>query len=444
MKVKRDLNIDRYRGLLVILMIIFGLLTSFNSFGALHNAAEHAPDTFPKTIEEIEYQRENHPIYVSPNLAIADLSPGPFFLMIAFTLLPSYNRKVKKYGKSKAIKMLTERYISLIGIGSCTYTICAFLYEYTFHVLSYGLVVLTTFVILLLLGYLFLLALKSKSNLKEQIKEITKYTILFMGIYTIILNVINTILVILGYTENFFGYWGVLEHIGFAGLIVLFIIKKLKNNSSKERLICGILILIIYTIFHETTLPTLANNTLVNNNMRIIDLFPDGGIIGGIGYASMLLIFTYIMDMYKTNKKKYYISFLIIAILHTISYIYVAYNFIPWDSSLTFLSSGISKHLTVSKESISPTYIIIDMLATLVVFEQICLLKKFKPKFDLLNILGRNGILLFILEFILIQTLGFITKDIPLAIAILESIVIFSILIFIANELYKKDIIIKV
>ena len=178
--------------------------------------------------------------------------------------------------------------------------------------------------ILLLVAYLLSLLFKIKTNLTAKIKELLKYTILFMGIYNIALDLLNTILVILGYTEEFFGYWGVLEHIGITGLITIFIISKLKSNSSKERLVLGIIIMIAYTIFHESTLPTLINNSIVDNNMRIIDLFPDGGILGGIGYTSMLLILTYIMDMYKTNKKKYYLSIFTLGIC----YIIIIYTFV--------------------------------------------------------------------------------------------------------------------
>ena len=138
---KRDLNIDRYRGLYVLLMIIFGLLSSFNSFGALQDAVEHAPDTFPKTQEEIEYQNDNHPIYLLPNLAIADCSPGPFFLLISYSLIPSYERKIKKYGKKKALQLTAGRYIAFIGIGACTYTICSLMYGYLFNKLAFPLII---------------------------------------------------------------------------------------------------------------------------------------------------------------------------------------------------------------------------------------------------------------------------------------------------------------
>lgn len=441
---KRDLNIDRYRGLYVLLMIIFGLLSSFTSFGALQDAVEHAPDTFPKTQEEIEYQNDNHPIYLLPNLAIADFSPGPFFLLISYSLIPSYERKIKKYGKKKALQLTAGRYIAFIGIGACTYTICSLMYGYLFNKLAFPLIILTAFVILLLVAYLLSLLFKIKTNLTAKIKELLKYTILFMGIYNIALDLLNTILVILGYTEEFFGYWGVLEHIGITGLITIFIISKLKSNSSKERLVLGIIIMIAYTIFHESTLPTLINNSIVDNNMRIIDLFPDGGILGGIGYTSMLLILTYIMDMYKTNKKKYYLSIFTLGICYIIIATYSINTFVPWNKGSSVLSAGLSPHFTLSKCSISPTYIVVHLFTTLVIFALVCLLNKIKIKYDLLNMLGRNGILLFILEFIFIQTFGFLTRDVPLIIAILESITISLLLFFIAYKLYKKDIIIKI
>ena len=202
--------------------------------------------------------------------------------------------------------------------------------------------------------------------------------------------------------------------------------------------------MIAYTIFHESTLPTLINNSIVDNNMRIIDLFIDGGILGGIGYTSMLLILTYIMDMYKTNKKKYYLSIFTLVICYIIITTYSINTFVPWNKGSSFLSAGLSPHFTLSKCSISPTYIVVNLFTTLVTFVLVCLLNKIKIKYDLLNMLGRNGILLFILEFILIQTFGFLTRDVSLIIAILESITISLLLFFIAYRLYKKDIIIKI
>ena len=58
----------------------------------------HAPDAFEKTKEQIIYNDDHLALYVAPNLAFPDLSVCLFFLAIGFTIIPSYNRKIKKYG----------------------------------------------------------------------------------------------------------------------------------------------------------------------------------------------------------------------------------------------------------------------------------------------------------------------------------------------------------
>lgn len=437
----RDINVDRYRGLLVLLMILFGFASYFQSFGIVHQLSGHAPDSFPKT--EVFLSNENNikSAYIAPNMTVCDLASCAFFLMIGLTIVGSFNRRKAKYGKKEAVKLILKRYLKIIGIGSIMSIIYSYIDSEIINTSYYGMVILSVLLLLLYILYFILKLFKSKYT--DKLKNLNEKLLIIIGMYNIIINSINMIFMCAGKTEEFWGVWGVLQHIGFAGIITIIIISILRKNDTKDRFIAGLLILICYTLFHETTLPTLSNNINLIDNMRLIDSVPDGGVFGGIAYGGILLLYTAFADIYYKSKKKSYICLFVLGAISLIIIYYVSQSFTAWNGSNSIFTAGISNHFSINKGSISPTYLIIDTFWCILVFDLFTLFEKIKIKFDLLKILGRNAMLMFILEFILIDIVIRFISNVSLFVAFIECTIILFILIFISFRLYKKNIIIK-
>ena len=112
---KRNISIDRYRGLIVFLMIFFQMLAHFENLGVLTHISVHAPNFLIDAPGNIE--KALNGIYFLPNMTLADIIAPAFMFAIGLTLVSSYKRRVKSMGKKKAIKSLIERYLILVGIG---------------------------------------------------------------------------------------------------------------------------------------------------------------------------------------------------------------------------------------------------------------------------------------------------------------------------------------
>lgn len=447
MKKERNISIDRFRGILVFLMIFFQLLEHFKSFGVFATISSHAPDSFIKNAEAIEKGFKG--IFFLPNMTLADIIAPAFLFAISLTLIPSYKRRCEEHGKKYAIKSLLERYLILIGIGVMMSSINVLLDGN----LSNGFidfidipVLICTFGILII-GVIW--CILKKKEIGKKIGKVIKYLVILLGITGVMITLVNSILMILGITEDNFGYWLVLQHIGLAGIITIIVMALSKENKTLYRLVVGICILIIYTIFHETTLPTLANNKLILNNMNIIDNTADGGFIGAIGYSALLLIFTSISDVYYTNKQMFRKICLLLIIPVIIIVLYTINNFTAWDGSNKILTAGLSKHLSINKGSVSPSYLIITLFISSTWFMLVDLFSNIKLKYDFFDVWGRNPILMYILEFSLVGGImaalpDTLTEQAPLYIAIIEVFIITLILTLIANKLYKKNKFIKI
>ena len=112
---KRNISIDRYRGLIVFLMIFFQMLAHFENLGVLTHVSVHAPNFLIDAPGNIE--KALNGIYFLPNMTLADIIAPAFMFAIGLTLVSSYKRRVKTMGKEKAVKSLIERYLVLIGVG---------------------------------------------------------------------------------------------------------------------------------------------------------------------------------------------------------------------------------------------------------------------------------------------------------------------------------------
>lgn len=202
---KRIPSIDRFRGTVIFCMIVFQFIAGFPNLGAISHISSHAP--------------KETAIYILPNLAIADVVAPMFILAIGLTYIPSFRRRAERSGTKVAVLHFLGRYLSLIGIGMCMNGINNIL-DGDSKPLNYVIIALTIAVLVSGLITLILKACKAKKAGKV-CGKIVQYLVILLGVLGICITTVNFIMLCLGKTDHSFGYWLVLHHIGFAGLVSL-------------------------------------------------------------------------------------------------------------------------------------------------------------------------------------------------------------------------------
>ncbi len=181
--------------------------------------------------------------------------------------------------------------------------------------------------------------------------------------------------------------WGVLQAIGYAGIFTLFFI----ILPRIVRFVIGIGTLVAYQFILmievevEGVLRSLAYLNLHDSH---------GGVIGGIGYASLLLIGTAIIDVFSEKRK---LPILISGVVFSIAG--TAVHFI-WQFY------GIPLYGGISKERMTPSYVSLTLGLGAILFWLIWYLfdkrEITKGKSYFLQTLGRNAFFLYIFQHLLI------------------------------------------
>ena len=420
-KTSRIPSIDRFRGTVIFCMVIFQFIAYFDNLGVIANISSHAPDA--------------NAIYILPNYAIADVIAPMFILAIGLTYVPSFRRRAEKSGTKAAVLHFVTRNLTLIGIGVVMNGINNIL-NGEFAPLNIAMIALTVGV--LVSGILTLVFTKVK-KIKKIFSTALQAILLTMGCAGIIITTVNFVMLCLGKTTDSFGYWLVLHHIGLAGLVALPFVTINQKWGGAIRFIAGVAILLAFALFHEGNLA----NDLFASNMELIDVVPDGGLTGGIAYGAMMLIYTAFAEIYYSDKKKFLASLAVFAV--PVIFILVGiYKTLPEIDSY---SNAISTFLPVNKGSISPSYILISMVLSLVAFAIYDCFNFYNSKFDPLMWWGKNPILLYCIEFGFIGALTaflgdfFASASVGLSVVIVVAVT--ALLTFVAYLLNKKNIILK-
>ena len=186
--------------------------------------------------------------------------------------------------------------------------------------------------------------------------------------------------------------WGVLQAIGYAGLFTLFFIILPRT----VRLVIGVGTLVGYQFI--LNIPIEVESVMMTlGDLNLLDIH--GGIIGGIGFASMLLITTAIIDIFGEKKK-----FLILISGFAFTAVGIIIHFI-WKAY------GHPVHGGISKERMTPSYVSLTIGLSALLFYLIWYLfdKKdiTKGRSLIFQPFGRNALFLYIIHplFILLATL---------------------------------------
>jgi predicted acyltransferase len=208
----------------------------------------------------------------------------------------------------------------------------------------------------------FLRKLERDGPLKAYSHFITRYfAILGMGA------VITSAGTALGYTPGVVE-WGVLQAIGMAGLITLIVIRL----SSAWRWGIGFGMLVIYQ--------WVLDHYLLELTLRS----PHGGLFGSIAWGAMLILATALSDLLQDKSR--------------------GTKIFPWASLfIMLLGAGLSIVVPVSKHRVSASYVLITLGASALLF--FCIdfaVEHWHFKSHLLEVWGRNPLILYFLHYVLI------------------------------------------
>lgn len=421
-KRERIPSIDRLRGTVIFCMIVFQFIANFHNLGVISHISSHAPDA--------------EAIYFLPNFAIADIVAPMFIFAIALSYMPSFRRRQERVSTKAAVLHFVNRYLTLIGIGIAMNGINNILDGDTAP-LNYAIIALTA--LILLVGIITLILMAAKAKAKKVFAKILGGLVVFAGAVGVGIALVNFIMLVTGATSDSLGYWLVLHHIGFAGLVALpfALVKGAKGTT--VRFIAGFGILALFALFHEGDLA----GDLFANNRELVDCVADGGFAGGFAWGAMLLLFTAFADIYYANKKKF-VAATAIFLVPVIALIIAIFKTLPDTESF---AGALSSFLPINKGSVSPSFVLISVAFGLVAFNIYDAFNFYKGKFDPLSWWGKNPILLYIIEFAVIggltAALGGFFGTASVAVSIIIVVVTTVLLTALAYILDKKNIILK-
>ena len=417
-------SIDRFRGIVIFSMIIFQFAEHFKKLGVLATLSHHAP--------------KEDAFYILPNFAIADIIAPMFILAIGLTYIPSLKRRIERDGKKKASIHFLGRYLSLIGIGMTMDGINDLLDGKDKPIAQFcKAVALIAVVLVLLYGILRLFKAKKPAH---YIGVALGYLVIAFGLFGVVLAAVYGIMLVAGKTDESFGHWLVLHHIGFAGLVSLPFALIDGKKATLIRFIGGTAILAIFALFHEASFSW----TQFPNNMELVDKVADGGILGGFAWGAMLILYLAFSDLYYKGRKQFATGLGIFAAV-TVGITIGVFATLPKDTETW--ANALSSFLPINKGSVSPSYVVIAAFLSLLVFFIFDLFNGFMPKFDPLRWWGRNPILMYCIEFAVIgglnAALGDFFKSASVPVASLIIAVVIVGLTYLTYILDKKNIIVK-
>lgn len=359
---KRIKSIDRFRGFCVFAMLIFQFLKNFKNLGWLSRLADHSLE---------------NGIVILPGMTLADIIAPAFIFAIGLTFALSFNKWQKQYGTKNAVIHYLERALAIIGVGTflslCNKFLDMFGGNYTLNAFDWTVFAFSVVAIIgLVLRIVFTIpALKKFSIYGEQIFYIS---LSCLGIMNIIITSIDYAYVVAG-TGVKYSYWVTLQDIGFAILLALPFVKA----KNWVKFLGATLITIAFSIYHQ-----------IGNNKELLDVIVHGGVVGGFGWAAMLIFDMFIADLFF---KKHYLMIVVSTMFCCLGIIAT-----QW---LGVINMG----------SCSPTFILVGVGLSGVIFSLFQLLDRFhKSKFDPLVWWGKNPIIMFLVEFFVI---GLYTSFMP-------------------------------
>ncbi len=199
--------------------------------------------------------------------------------------------------------------------------------------------------------------------------------------------------------------WGVLEAIGFAGLITMAVIRL----KPWLRFAVGVGMLGIYQIILDKFM------------LEAVLSSSHGGLFAAVSWGAMMIISTAISESYKNSKKQLDLMAAILIVLSTISGVIFG----------------------ISKNRVSAAYVLFSILISLFLFILVDLItKKLLKKPDLLSMWGENPISMYFLHLVLLGIMGLVLgfENVPMLPGLLCVALILTFLSIIAVIMSRKKI----
>ena len=395
--------IDRVRGGIVFAMIFFQLMERFDSLGFLSRIASH----------DNEYG-----IILFPGMALANIGAPLFFLLIAFNYIPSLHRRIEQDGRRAAYTHFIFRYLSILGFGCCIRTI-----ELIFDGFSGWLLYLCLCgaVIAALSGLGLLLAsLTKKDKLKALCGKIMRSVLVILGLINLTISTVELYHVFWLDTLPL-KYWNVLQSIGAAGLLMLLF----AESSTVIRGAAGAVLFGIFTFIHQ--LP---------GNMDRIDMDTQGGVIGVLGWCSMMLIFTVMADLFYRDRECRQQGKTGLA----------ANSYLIGLVVLILLGFAGQAGFVVNMGSVSPGYILVSLPMCAFIFWLLTLLDNWQPKIPFLTWWGTSPIIMYLLQYFVHDVIPSVINgfdELPFLPALGYVLLCTAIITWIAYRLYRNQQTIK-
>ncbi len=127
-------------------------------------------------------------------------------------------------------------------------------------------------------------------------------------------------------------------------------------------------LMLVYMAYHQA------------GNEALIDAFVQGGIVGSVGFTFTIILGTIFVELYQTRRKEYYF----------------------WTFALLVPTAIFYYFFPVSFGSVSPSYLLIGVQASALLFFVVNLFNSVRFSFDPLAWWGRYPILLYLLEFFVV------------------------------------------
>lgn len=361
-KSERILSIDRFRGLCMFAMVCSFILGIFAAFSPLAPVFEH-----------FKPGSNNGAFQVLPGVSFADLFAPMFIFVIGLTMVSSFKKREEKYGTKRAYLQLATRFLALIGVGALLNGFENLWADVFLGKASFGAYPLN----LQIHAICFWIAIALAINMivasfvkNDKYKTISNYILrIFLAI-----NGLLCLICMIACTGNALGHsetfkvdatWDTLQNIGLAGLMALPFVKFSKG---------GKLTMVIISFTAMTTF-------IQHGGFGFTSTYIEGGIIGGFGWACILLLGSIFAEL-KDDDKKYWV--LTVLLLLTSVILTVAFNF------------------TAAKRGCTPVYAMFASAVAAIIWGGLNCLNNWKPKFDFFALWGSNSIMTYITNYIVV------------------------------------------
>jgi|GEM_PF-3515735 len=329
-------SIDRYRGLLLALMIAFGAAKMFEYVPFFELISTHDP---------------SKAFLLLKGYAIYDLGAPIFVFVSGLSFCYSFRSLLKKMPESKALYVLLMRGFKTIGIGGLLFFAPND---------AVGIISISMLGAIIVFAIICLILKSTGKNVTKTFFVVLNVSLAAFGIAITFVGVLDNILFASG-IQVLGTHWSALCSIGFSMIVSIPFVRL----SLNRKLIGAFLLTVFY----------LCLNLLIP--MGFFTHWTHGGLLGSFGFA---LLFYYAHTLVELSDKNKYLSWYFALILTFTAFVAVGSQ-------------------TPSKSAVNFSYVLTSFFFSYAIYIVVQLFDGIKVnKSDILTVLGRNSLLVYLLH----------------------------------------------